>query len=317
MNILFWSSSSLSIPFLKLLKEIKEINIVSVITTPDKPQGRGLKIKPSEVRRYAEENKIPIFAPQNLQENEFIDSLKILNPDLSIVMSYGKIISKKIIEIHKIGMLNIHFSLLPKYRGAAPIQWCLINGEKNTGVTIFWINEVLDTGEIFVQKEVGVSLYDNYYTLSEKLVSVGCELLKDTVFKILSGKIIKFPQVGEPSYAPLIKKELGKIDWSKTAFEIHNLIRALVYWPKAYTSVKIDNKLINLKIIESYLVENKFLCDTSTVGEVVRLDESGIVVLCGGKSFLKILKLQPENRKILSAKEFICGYRIKKNDRFL
>ncbi|MCX7941010.1 MAG: methionyl-tRNA formyltransferase [Endomicrobia bacterium] len=319
MNTLFWGSSQLSIPFLSTLLNNKFIKLSAVVTLSDKPQGRGMKILPTPVKRLAQEHGIKTIMSDVIASETFYKNIAELEPELSVVVSYGKIIPNKIIKLHKIGMINIHFSLLPKYRGAAPIQWALINGESKTGVTIFWIDEGLDTGDIFVQKETKITIDDNYFTLSERLIKLGTNALEDVVRQILDGKIIRISQKGEASYAPLINKQIAKIDWNKPAISIHNLVRALVQWPKAYSILSVKNKgSIKVKILQTQI-------DTETVGNlgtnlvpgtVVKISNHYISVLCGESSFIKILKLQPENKNVLDAQQFICGYKVQQYDKF-
>lgn len=320
MKILFWGSAPHSIHFLENLYNNKKIEILYVITQPDKPQGRGLKVHPSVVKEVAYRLNLPILTPQKIDTLDFIEFITKLKPDLSIVVSYGKVIPKQIIDSHNIGMLNIHFSLLPKYRGAAPIQWCLINGDYNTGVTLFWMNENLDEGDIFLQKEIELSIDDDYFSVLEKLTGLGCNLLYEAIEKILNNKIEKIPQDNKKAtYAPVINKEMGYINWSKASFEIHNLVRALVMWPKAYTFIEIKNKKIYLKILKTYIANNatKIEFEKFKEGTIVKIEKDGILVLCGGNTILKISKLLPENKKVITANEFVCGYRIKVGDRFL
>lgn len=316
MEITFWGSSELSIPFLEELLKNENIKVKYVITSPDKPAGRGLKIKPSLVKSFSEENKLKVLTPTCLESDELIEIMKDI--PLSIVVSYGKIIPQKIIELHKIGMLNIHFSLLPKYRGAAPIQWCLINGEQKTGVTIFWLDSGLDTGDIFLQAEEKVTIEDDFYTLSQKLITLGKKLLLDAINRILSNKIIKLPQEGKATYAPLITKEMGIINWALSSYEIHNLVRALVHWPKASTKIEIGEKLLNVKILQTMPFNGDLsIKDNLPCGSIVDITKDWILVLCAKNTTIKILKLQPENRNPLTAQQFVCGYRVKKFDRFL
>lgn len=316
MDITFWGSSELALPFLEELLNNKNINVKYVITCPDKPSGRGLKIKPSLVKCFSEKNNLKVITPINLDSNELIELIDGIS--LGIVVSYGKIIPKRIIDMHKIGMLNIHFSLLPKYRGAAPIQWSLINGEQVTGVTIFWIDSNLDTGDIFLQKEQKITIDDNFYTLSQKLVEVGKKLLSEAINKILSNEIIRIPQKGDATYAPLITKEHGVINWSLSSFQIHNLVRAIVHWPKASSKIKIGDKLLNIKILQTFPLDMKFCVEKNLpCGSIVDITKDGIFVLCAQNSILKILKVQPENRNPLTVQQFLCGYRVKKFDRFL
>lgn len=317
MNVLFWGSSQLSVPFLEILYKNKSINSLAVITTPDKPQGRGLKVSPTPVKLFAQQYKIDTIVVDDIKNDTFQQKIAQLNPELSIVVSYGKIIPLEVIKLHKIGMLNIHFSLLPKYRGAAPIHWTLLNGDNKTGVTIFWLDEGMDTGDIFLQKEIEVTLEDDYFSLSKKLVSLGGDMLNEVLIQISNGKILKTPQQGEISYAPMIKKEMAIIDWDKPAFYIHNLVRAFVHWPKATTTLNFSTGgSVKVKILQTQVEPEKYNLNLQS-GTVVKVCKDYLLVLCGNNSLIRILKLQPENRNVLTAAQFICGYRVKQNDRFI
>lgn len=323
MNVIFWGSNELSLPFLKHLCNNNFVKLNSVITIPDKPQDRGLKLKPSLVKIFAKENSIKCLTPDRLDDKEFFRTLEGMSPDVSFVVSYGKIIPQNIIQLHKIGMLNIHFSLLPKYRGAAPIQWALLNGEKETGVTIFWIDKNLDTGDIFLQEKVSVSIDDDYYILSKKLIDLGLKLLDCAINNLINNNILRVKQQGTPTYCYLIKKEHGRINWNDTAEKIHNKVRAFVHWPKAYTQLQIFslNKVINVKILKTQIFNNEEfklkLNEQVQYGNIVKIYKDFLLVYCGEQTYLKILKIQPENRKELNIKDFVCGYRIKEFDRFI
>ncbi len=317
MKIFFWGSDELSIPFLETLIKIPQIKLLTVITQPDKPKGRGLNLQPTAVKLFSNKFGLNISTPDNITTSEFLNFLNSYSVDLSIVVSYGKIIPQEIIELHKIGMLNVHFSLLPKYRGAAPIQWSLINGDNTTGVTIFWLDKGMDTGDIFLQKKIEVTKDDNYFSLSKKLVVLGCEMLKECINEIIKGNIVKQPQSGEVSYAPQIKKSQGKIIWSKSAYEIHNLVRALVRWPKAYSIIKFGRKTCNVKILNTKVVEdNTGQYNSFSYGEIIKINNDSIVVQCGNNTQLEILQLQPENKRSMWCREFLCGYRVNVGDRF-
>ncbi|MCS7228240.1 MAG: methionyl-tRNA formyltransferase [Endomicrobia bacterium] len=321
MKVLFWGNSHISIPFLEQLYNNSFIEVVAVVTLPDKPRGRGLKILPSPVKIFAEKFNIKTIVSDNIVDEKFLDVIKTLSPELSIVVSYGKLIPKQIISLHKIGMLNVHFSLLPKYRGAAPVQWALINGEKETGITIFWLEEGMDTGDIFVQSRVSISEDDNYYTLMDKLIKLGCKLLNETIMQTVEKKIVKIPQSGIPTYAPTIKKLQAKINWQQPADKIHNIVRAFVHWPKAYTTLQRDNdNTIHLKILETQLCKEQILHDINPFnleGSIVKIEKDFLIVRCGENTYIKILKLQPENKNVLNIQQFVCGYKIKLYDKFV
>lgn len=318
MNILFWGSSYVSVPFLEQLYNNSNIKIISVVTIPDKPQGRGYKILPSAVKILAERLNINIIETDNIKDERFYNIIKNLSPDLGVVVSYGKIIPKQIIQLHRIGVINIHFSLLPKYRGAAPVYWTLLNGDKETGVTIFWLDEGMDTGDIFLQKKIDVSIDDNYDTLTNKLVNIGCGVINEVVNQIKENKIIKIPQSGEPSYAPMVKKTQAKINWQQTADKIHNLVRAFVRWPKASTTLQCKNgKSFNVKIIQTEWNENFSSCISSTEGSIVEIHNDYLIVQCGGYTYIKVLKIQPENRDVLTIRQFLNGYKVQQYDKFV
>lgn len=229
-GIIFFGTPEFAVPSLKALIERDE-KILLVITQPDKPKGRGKNIQPSEVKKIALEYGLSLAQPEKIRDENFIEMLKRLNPEFAVVVAYGKILPKEILEIPKYGCINLHASLLPKYRGAAPIQWALINGEKTTGVTTMLIDEGLDTGPVLLQKEVQIEDEDNAQTLSERLSRVGAELIVETIEKMRKGEIEPKPQKGEPSYAPPLKKEDGKINWSSSARQIFNLIRGTIHGP--------------------------------------------------------------------------------------
>lgn len=318
MKILFWSNSSISVPFLERLINNPLVKTLAVVTTPDKPQGRGLKILPSAVKSVAVKYNLPVIETENINEEKFYNTIKEFLPELSIVVSYGKIIPKQIISLHRIGMVNIHFSLLPKYRGAAPVQWVLINGEKETGITAFWMDEGMDTGNIFIQKQIAVDENDNYYTLLDKIIQLGLPLLDELITKISENKIVSIPQQGNPTYAPMIKKSQAKIDWAQPASKVHNLVRALVHWPKAYTTIKsINREPFQLKIIETEVYKQQTVINNFQEGSIVKIENGCLIVKCGNNTYIKILKLQPENRKVLTSQQFVCGYRIVVGDRFV
>lgn len=314
MRVSFFGTPEISKVFLEHL--LKKEEVVSVITAPDKPSGRGLTLRPSPVKEFATKNNLKIFTPENLKDNDFISQLSSVNSQLFVVVSYGKIIPSKIFNIPQYGTINVHFSLLPKYRGAAPIQWALINGDKTTGVTVFFIDEGLDTGDILLQKEVSIHNSDDYFSLEKKLTAVGLEVLSEAMTRIKSGSYNRLKQTGEPSFAPPFKKTDGKINWGSSSVEIYNLIRGLRSWPVAYTTLPDST---TLKI---YLATPTEVCpgdgsachSTTTSGQVISIAKNkGFIVKCG-KGFLLILEVQPENRRKMSAWDFLQSGKLKIGD---
>ncbi len=297
-GIIFFGTPEFAVPTLKSLIERRE-KILLVITQPDKPKGRGKIIQPCETKKIAVEFGLNVAQPEKLKDESFIKMLKELNPEFGIVVAYGKILPKEVLEIPEYGCINLHASLLPKYRGAAPIQWALIKGEKITGVTTMLIDEGLDTGPVLLQKEVPIEDEDNAQSLAHKLSIVGAELIIETIEKMRKGQIQPKPQEGEASYAPQLKKEDGKINWNAPAKEIVNLIRGTYPWPCAYSFLKNER----VKIIKAEALAGKALA-----GMIVKAKDELIVGT--GNGLLKILLIQPEGKKVMTAKEFLSGRKI-------
>lgn len=304
-GIIFFGSPQFAIPTLKLLIEKGE-NISLVVTQPDKPKGRGKEVQPTEVKKLALEQGLPVIEPQKIRDRDFLHRIESIEPEIAVVVAYGKILPKELLTIPKYGFINLHASLLPKYRGAAPIQWALIKGETVTGVTTMLIDEGLDTGPILLQKEVPIDEEDDYLTLSEKLSLIGAELIYETIIRMREGSLSPIPQTGEPSYAPQLKKEHGRIDWNFRARDIFNLVRGTYPWPSAYCFFRNER----VKIIRTRVLEGK-----AEPGLVVKAKEELIVGT--GDGLLEIVLIQPEGKKVMTAKEFISGRRINEGmDRF-
>ncbi|MCP2618414.1 methionyl-tRNA formyltransferase [Candidatus Aminicenantes bacterium AC-335-A11] len=252
MKIVFMGTPEIAIPFFrKLLENGHEIRLV--ISQPDKPVGRGMKIIPTPVKEFALKNNIPVYQPLKIREDEkALEKIKEVNPELIVVVAYGQIIPPSIIYYPPFGAINVHFSLLPKYRGAAPVQWAILNGERKTGVTIFKLNEKMDEGDILSQREIEILPDEKASHLENRLSEIGAELLVETISLLKQGKIKPKKQDHSlATYAPRLKKENGIIDWKKDSNIIHRMVRAFDVWPSAYFFMK--NKRI--KIIEGKAVE--------------------------------------------------------------
>ncbi len=301
-KIIFFGTPEIAVPFLK--GGLEKHTVVGVVTQPDKPASRHYKIHSPEVKIEAVKNKIAVFQPEKF-DDELIEKIKALKPDVGIVVSYGKLIPKRVFDLPSFACFNIHFSLLPKYREAAPVQWALINGEKITGVTSFWIEETLDSGPIIVQKTVQIESDDDAAGLFKKLIPCGIEVMNETLGLLKNGKVPGTPQKGIPSLAPSLEKEDGKIDWFKSAQEILNLIRGTYPWPGAYT-LGSDGKMANkrLKIIKARLIPSQIKEKSGTVVELMK--NEGFSVSCGDGALL-ITEVQPENKNSMSAWAFIQG----------
>lgn len=302
--------------------------IVAVVTNPDKPKGRGMKMISSPVKQYADSKGLKIYQPLKIRNNEdFINDMRKLCPDLFCVVAYGKILPKELLEIPRYGAINVHGSLLPKYRGAAPIQWSVINGDKETGVTTMFMDEGMDTGDMILKEKVIIGDDETTGELWEELSKLGAKLLVKTINMIenVSEKIEKKDeekqrikelvgaenQKGEFSTAPMINKEMAKIDWKKTSKEIHNLIRGLNPVMGAY-SLYNDKKI---KIWKTKIIDNIEIKDNYLSGEIFKVSKDELIVKTGD-GLLSILEIQPENKKKMAIKDYLNGSQIKEGDIF-
>ncbi len=298
LKTLFLGNPALAVPFLARLHD--KSKVVSVITSPDQPAGRGYELKEPAVKTAAKSLSLPIWQPEKLKDPAVSEQFKALGADVGIVVAYGKLIPKAILDIPKHGFINVHFSLLPKYRGAAPMQWALVNGERETGVSLFWLDEGMDTGPIFIQKKLAITDQDDSASLKNKLVALGVEALEESLARIGSGKIDRIPQTGSGSMAPLLKKENGLIDWSKPAQTIMNQIRGLTPWPGVY--------MLGLKVLKAKVVEAGGKGESGSV--ITLVTGEGPVVKCGSDALL-LLEIQPDGKKAMNAWSWWQGARLK------
>lgn len=309
MNIVFMGTPDFAVPSLKAL--IDEFGVKAVYTQPDRPKGRGKKLTMSPVKEVAVENNITVFQPNSLRkEPEAVEALKALEPDFIIVVAFGQILPKEVLDIPKYACINLHGSLLPKYRGAAPIQWSVINGEKIAGNTTMLMDVGLDTGDMLLKDEVEITRYMTSGELYEKLKNRGANLLVETIKKMQKGEITPIKQNDEEScYAPMLNKEMAKIDWNKSAEVIHNHIRGLNPWPVATTQY--EDK--TMKIYESDFEEGK---SDKEVGTIVEVNKKGIKVATSN-GVLIIKKLQFPNGKPLMVQDFLNGNNIEEGKRLI
>jgi len=299
-------TAELSCASLEKLARDKSYSVVAVVTQPDKPKGRELKLTPSPVKVLAEKLNVPVLQPLKARDEKFIGELLELNPDLIVVVAYGQILPPAILELPRFGCLNVHTSLLPKYRGAAPIQWAIASGDAETGVTIMKMDAGLDTGPVLSTRRTPILPADDSQLLHDRLAQLGAELLVETIPDYVAGKIQAQPQTLEgSSYAAKIKKEDGKIDWHQPATQIWNRLRAFTPWPGAFTFLQAEPKPQLLKIWKAGVVENH-----GPTGIVLSADKTGIIVGCG-QGALRILELQREGGKRLTAEQFLIGHPLK------
>jgi methionyl-tRNA formyltransferase len=302
MRIIFMGTPEFAVTSLKALIEFQD-DVIAVVAQPDKPKGRGRKLTPPPTKVLAEEYNIPVLQPDKIKTQEFLEELKELNPDLICVTAYGKILPKELLELPPYGCINVHASLLPKYRGAAPINWAIVRGERETGVTTMLMDEGMDTGDMLLKLEIHIQDEDDAGSLSEKLSHLGGELLLETIAQLKEGALNPIKQdESQASYAPMLKKSDGGINWEKSALEIRNLIRGMNPWPGTFT--KLNNK--SLKIFSVRVID-----DQGKPGEVLE-SSPGILRVATGEGALDILELQIEGGKRLDVKSFLTGRKIEK-----
>ena len=300
MRIVFMGTPEFAVPSLKALVDSGE-EVIAVVAQPDKPQGRGLKFSPPPTKVFAEERGIRVLQPKSIRTDDFLRELRELGPDIIIVAAYGKILPKSVLDLPELGCINVHASLLPKYRGAAPVNWAIARGEKVTGVTIMRMDEGMDTGDMLLAREVPIGDDDTGETLSVKLSAAGAELLVQSLDCLREGDVHPMKQDDSlATYAPMLKKEDGRIDWMKPAREIRDLIRGMLPWPGAFTFL--EGKM--LKIYRATISEG-----VGKGGEVVQAPK-GVLRVVTGEGALDILELQLEGGKRLYARDFLSGRKI-------
>ncbi len=310
MKIIFFGSPAASLPSLgKILVAGHDVELV--ITQPDRPSGRGRQFTPCPVKAFAQDHSLPTYEPERIRKDpKVLTKLQGINPDLIVVVAYGQIIPASIIYLPRFNSINLHFSLLPKYRGASPVQWALLEGETQTGLTVFELNEKMDEGDILAQQKVDILPEETAGELETRLAQAGAELLRKTIENIEGLK--PWPQDhSQATYAPRLTKEDGRIDWQCQALRLERQVRAFQPWPTTYgylgeTRVKI------MKAKSSDSVPSP----TSIPGEILSIEKMGIEVCCGEKSVLLIQEIQPQGKKPMSAYAFSLGAKIKPEDVF-
>ena len=306
MKIVFMGTPDFAVPCIEKLIE-SDHEILGVFTQPDKKVGRKQIITPPPVKVTAEKHNISVFQPNTLKDGSGLEIIKELMPDVIIVVAYGKILPTAILDYPKYGCVNVHASLLPKYRGAAPIQWAVLNGDKETGVAIQKMAEGIDTGDLLLVKKTEIGINETSEELFERLSVIGADALMETLNLIEKGEAVAVPQPdGDFGYASMIRKDMSPIDWSKSAFEVHNQIRGLQTWPAA--STVINGK--NVKIHKSVLSD----ASGNEAGKIVN-NKNVLTVSCGDKKCIDILELQPEGKKKMDAKSFLAGNQLNIGDK--
>lgn len=305
MNIVYMGTPEIAAVILKALHEAGH-RIIGAVTQQDKPKGRGNQVQFPAVKEMALSLNIPVYQPRRVKEPEFIEVLKQLNPDVIVVAAFGQILSKVILELPKFGCINVHASLLPKYRGSAPIQWSIIEGEEKTGITIMHMDEGIDTGDMISKKEITLSPKETFGTLHDKLAEAAGPLLIQALADIEAGRATRTKQGDSNSiYARILDKSLGHIDFSQPAVKIERLIRGLNPWPSAYTSL--EGKM--LKIWDADVEPAR---ENGVPGEIIAVRKDAILVQTGD-GILAVKELQLEGKKRMTAESFLRGYEVKAN----
>jgi methionyl-tRNA formyltransferase len=305
-NLVFCGTPQFAVPTLEKLVEAG-FDVRLVLTQPDRPKGRGLELVASPVKQTALRLGLPVYQPEKIKQNEELQSrLEEIAPAAIIVVGYGRIIPNWMLQLPKLGNINLHASLLPKYRGAAPIQWAIANGEPVTGVTTMRIDEGLDTGDVLLQKELAILDEDTAETLSPRLAAIGAELMIETLRSLTEGTISPQQQKNDQAtLAPILKKEDGRIDFSRTAQEIYNRLRGFQPWPGAFTSFR--GKVLNVTAAKPSSPEIR-------QAELL-VEDARLFVGCGNSTALELLEVQPEGKKRISARDFVHGYRPETGER--
>lgn len=314
LNIVFMGTPDFAKESLEAIYNAK-YNIVGVVTNPDKPKGRGMKLIPSPVKEFALKNNLSVYQPIKVRENvEFIEEMKKLKPDVICVVAYGKILPKELLDIPKLGCINVHGSLLPKYRGAAPIQWAVINGEKQTGITTMYMDIGMDTGDMILKKTVDIGEDETTGELWERLSKIGGEILVDTLKLIEDGKAPREKQAEDFTMAPMLNKEIGQINWNeKTAKEIKNLVRGLNPIIGAYTYVNDKKiKLWKVNIITFDEFDSKFNIDTqsTSLGDIIVSNDKQGLFLKAKDAVVEVIEMQVEGSKRMNAKDYLRGNKL-------
>ncbi len=313
MRAIFMGTPDFSVPVLTAMKEAGH-DMLAAVTQPDKPKGRGKEMQMTPVKAKALELGIPVLQPKRVRDPEFVEQLRELKPDVMVVVAFGQILTKEVLEVPKYGCINVHASLLPMYRGAAPIQYVILNGEKETGVTTMFMDEGLDTGDMLLKTVVPITADETGGTLHDKLSAAGAELLIRTLEQMEAGTLRRIPQTGETCYVGTLKKSMGEMDWSRPAEELERQVRGLNPWPSAYTflngkTLKIwKAEVLHTEAVSSQEAEEpEALADRKSCGSVIVISRDSIQVQTGD-GILAIRELQLEGKKRMTADAFLRGY---------
>jgi methionyl-tRNA formyltransferase len=315
MRVVFCGTPRFAVPALQHLLSQSDFEIAAAITQPDRARGRGQDVSFSPVKETALAAGIPVHQPEKIRDPEAQELLEALAPDVIVIIAYGQIIPRRLLAIPKLGWINLHASLLPKYRGAAPINWAIVNGERKTGVTSMRIDAGMDTGEMLLQREMEIGPLETAPELAARMSELGAPLMTETLRGLAAGTISPRPQTHElASSAPMLKKEDGRIDWSRPAQEIFNRIRGFAPWPGAYTSFRGQTCHIWGEPASGDLVEQR--AQQASAAGTLLVERNTVMVHCGGATYLRLLGVKLEGRKQVTAAEFVNGAHLFSGEHF-
>lgn len=317
MRVVFCGTPLFAVPTLKHLLAQSDFQIIAAITQPDRPRGRGQEVSFSPVKETALAAGISVHQPEKIRAPEVQELLQKLAPDAIVIIAYGQIIPARLLPIPKLGWINLHASLLPKYRGAAPINWAIVNGETKTGVTSMRIDAGMDTGEILLQREMEIGASETASELAARMSELGALLMAETLRGLAAGTIVPRSQDHEhASSAPMLKKEDGRIDWSRPAQEIFNRIRGFAPWPGAYTSFRGQTCHIWGEPASNDLGEQNLPQNKAAIPGAFLVRRNEVMVRCGGTTHLRLLAVKLEGRKQVSVAEFVNGAHLQSGEHF-
>lgn len=299
LRVVFMGTPDFAVPCLEAVLEAGH-EVLAVVTQPDRPRGRGRKLAPSPVKECALRHGLEVLQPERIKTAEFEALLRQLAPEVMVVVAFGQILSPAILHIPPLGCVNVHASLLPRYRGAAPIHWAVMEGETQTGVTTMYMDEGLDTGDMILKQTVSIGPEENTGTVHDRLMLAGAQLLRDTLRLMAQGEAPRQPQGAAATYAPLLTAAVERLDWTRSARELHNQVRGLAPWPGAYCQYEGGRlKIWRTRVCEEYT-------ENPRPGRIARLSADGVLVETG-RGLLELLEVQPQNKRRMGAAECACG----------
>lgn len=317
MRIVFCGTPQFAVPTLKYLLAQSDFEIVGVITQPDRPRGRGQEVSFSAVKEAALAARVPVHQPKKIRDPEMETLLREIAPDCMVIIAYGQIIPARLLGIPKLGWINLHASLLPRYRGAAPINWAIVNGETRTGLTTMRIDAGMDTGDTLLRKEIEIGAKETAAELTVRMAEFGGPLMVDTLRGLADGTLTGKPQNhAEASYAPMLKKEDGRVDWKRPAMEIYNRMRGFAPWPRAYTTFRGETCQVWGEAVSKDEAVKLESAIAGAAPGTLSVGEHELYVSCGDTTVLRLRHVKVEGRKMVKATDFANGARLKSGEHF-